>query len=119
MNKGKWYVVVFVIAVVVLAIFIYLKTTSKNEKFIFDGVEIVELNIDNSETISEEKAREIAVLQFEKLGESNLDIYNLKLKKIERNNGEYFYYINSSENTLEISVKGGVVTRINNVLIER
>ena len=58
----------------------------------------------------------MAIKQFKKLGE-NINEKELKVMKIQRK-GEEYYYISSKENTLEIKLKGGKVTRINSATVE-
>lgn len=81
------------------------------------GIKVVETNIQKDSEITEEKARKSAVKQFKVLGEKNVKEDKLSVKKILRNEEEY-YYISSAENTLEIQVRGGKITRINSATVE-
>ena len=67
--------------------------------------------------ITEEKAVEKALKRFEKMGEENLTKDNLEVLKILRNE-EYYYYISSPDNSLEIRVSDGKIVRENSVLVE-
>ena len=65
---------------------------------------------------SEQKAKEAAIKQFKKLGEKT-NKNDLTLKEIKRN-GEKYYYITSKQNTMEIKIQGGKITRINSAPVE-
>ena len=60
----------------------------------------------------EDRAREIAAAEFEKLGEK-VDKSSLTVLNLERKDGLMYYYIKSEKNTCEVRQKDGVVTRIN------
>ena len=81
------------------------------------GIEVVQSDKEENEGITEEEARKVAKKQFKKLGEKNIKEENLQVKKIQRS-GEEYYYISSAENTMEIQIKGGKVTRINSATVE-
>ena len=81
------------------------------------GIKVVETNIEKNNEITEEKARKSAVKQFKVLGEKNVKEDKLSVKKILRGEEEY-YYISSAENTLEIQIRGGKITRINSATVE-
>lgn len=108
--------IILCVIVIIVALIIIFKP-SNNKKITSDGVEIVQAKIDSNEAISEEDAKELAIKQFKKIGESDIDEGNLKVLKIQRQ-GEEFYYIASKENTVEIQIIGGDITRINSVVIE-
>ena len=63
--------------------------------------------------ITEKDANKLAVKQFKELGEKTKES-ELKTMKIQRE-GEEYYYISSKQNTLEIKIQSGEVTRINSV----
>ena len=67
--------------------------------------------------ISENDARKVAKKQFEALGEAKIKTDELKVQQIRRS-GEEYYYISSKENTLEIRIKYGKITRLNSVSVE-
>lgn len=71
----------------------------------------------NKEEIKEKKAREIAKKRFEKLGERNVDENSLTVSKIQRD-GDLYYYICSLNNTIEINVYSGKVTRLNTAVVD-
>ena len=108
-------IILCVIAIVVSLIIILKPKSSK--KVTADGVEIVQAKIGSNEQISEKEAKKIAVKQFKKIGESNIDENNLEILQIQRKGTEY-YYVASKENTLEIKIAGGTITRINSVVVE-
>lgn len=108
-------IILCVIAIVVSLIIILKPKSSK--KVTADGVEIVQAKIGSDEQISEKEAKKIAVKQFKKIGESNIDENNLEILQIQRKGTEY-YYVASKENTLEIKIAGGTITRINSVVVE-
>ena len=108
-------IILCVIAIVVSLIIILKPKSSK--KVTADGVEIVQAKIGSDEQISEKEAKKMAVKQFKKIGESNIDENNLEILQIQRKGTEY-YYVASKENTLEIKIAGGTITRINSVVVE-
>ena len=63
--------------------------------------------------ITQKDANKLAVKQFKELGEKTKES-ELKTMKIQRE-GEEYYYISSKQNTLEIKIQSGEVTRINSV----
>lgn len=70
----------------------------------------------NQKEISENDARKAAVKKFKELGEK-VSKDDLSVLKIQRD-GEEYYYIKSEQNTLEIAVRGGKITRVNSVVQE-
>lgn len=80
------------------------------------NIELVDTEIRGEDEITEEQARKVAVKQFKKLGEKKVKQEDLNVKKILRSQEEY-YYISSAENTLEIKIKGGTITRINSAVV--
>ena len=62
--------------------------------------------------IDENRAKEMAVAQFEKLGEKTSKD-QLQVYPLERNDGKYYFYIKSSKNTCEIRKEDGTITRVN------
>ncbi len=81
-----------------------------------DGVEIVDSEVKSGEKTSEKQAKKTAVKQFKNLGEKVKE-EELEIMRIQRK-GEEYYYVTSKENTLEIKISTGKVTRINSVLVE-
>jgi len=71
----------------------------------------------NNEKITEDEAKDIAVQRFTALGEENVSSTAISVKKIRRS-GEEYYYITSAENTLEVKIKGGKITRVNSVIVD-
>lgn len=111
---SSYNIAIFVcIALILISLFIILKP---NKKYTSNGIEIIQTGIEENEEISEEDAKKAAVKQFKKLDE-NVKEENLKVVKIKRESIEY-YYITSAKNSIEIRIKGGIIERINSVLIE-
>lgn len=81
-----------------------------------DKIEIVESEVKSGEKTSEKQAKKTAVKQFKNLGEKVKE-EELEIMKIQRK-GEEYYYVTSKENTLEIKISTGKVTRINSVSVE-
>jgi len=107
-------VLLCVITIIVTLLIIF---KPNNKKITSEGVEIVQAKLGSDEEISENDAKKLAIKQFKKIGESNIDEESLKVLKIQRK-GKEFYYISSKENTLEIQILGGNITRINSVVVE-
>lgn len=82
-----------------------------------DGVKIVLTEMKEDDEIKEDQAKRVGVKQFKLLGEKDIKESDLKIQKIQRKGVEY-YYITSSKNTMEIKIKGGIVSRINAVFVE-
>ena len=82
-----------------------------------DDVSVVEEEL-SGDMISEKDARKLAKKQFKEMGEKGVKEKELEVLKIERE-GEEYYYISSAENTLEIKLTTGEITRINSVKVEK
>ena len=67
--------------------------------------------------INEQEARKLAVKQFKELNERWVKEKDLEVLEFSRAN-EYYYYISSKENTVEIKKDGGKITRINSVPVQ-
>ena len=93
-------------------------TEEYNNNDTHETMDVIDTGTDSQEDISEDKAKKTAIKQFEKLDEKGLKKDDLEILKIQRDGKEY-YYISSPQNTLEISVKGGEITRINSVKVEK
>lgn len=100
------------IIIIAVSLIIFFKPTKKVTPY---GLEVIDTKIAKEDNITEENARKSAVKQFKKLGEK-IKEEDLKITKIQRK-GEEYYYITSSENTLEIKIKGGEITRINSATV--
>ncbi len=81
------------------------------------GIEVATTKIAETEEITEEEAVKLAIEQFKKIGEKNIDKSKLEVLKILKNKEEY-YYISSPQNTVEIKIKGGKVTMINSATVK-
>ena len=74
-------------------------------------------NRNSANEISEQEARKLAVKQFKELDEKWIKEKDLEVLEFSRAN-EYYYYISSKENTIEIKKNGGKITRINSVPVQ-
>lgn len=101
---------VVIILISLITIFI-LDTTQKT----FGGKIASIFSIDTE--ITEENAVTKAIDRFDEMGEENLTEENLEVLKILRK-GEYYYYISSPNNSLEIRISDGKIVRENSVLVE-
>ena len=119
-NIKKWvkeYIGVLIIATIIITlVVITIILIFKPKEKTVDGVKIISSKMQNDEEITEEKAREIAVKQFKRLGEK-IEEKELEVVQIIRKEEQY-YYISSPKNTLEIKIKGGVITKINTVVVQ-
>mgnify|MGYP004509368511 CR=1 FL=1 len=104
-----------VIIIVVSLVIVFMP--EKKEKIMLDGVEVIQSNTKEGSEISEDNAKELAIKQFKELGENDLSENAVSCLKILRDEDEYFY-IKSKQNTLEIKVKGGQISRINSVPVK-
>lgn len=102
------------IILILISLFIIFKPNKKVTPY---GIEVVNTSVKQDEEITEDEARTAAKKQFEKLGETGIKKEQLNVQKIQRQ-GEEYYYISSANNTLEIKIKGGEITRINSATVE-
>ena len=63
------------------------------------------------------KALKVARKKFEELGEK-VNEKDLEILKIERK-GEFYYYISSKENTVEVRISDNKITRVNSVVVDK
>lgn len=105
--------VVALIALICGCIYIGIK---RDEVVTSSGIRVVSTYVKDGEKISEEKARKAAVKQFKRIGE-DVKAEDLTIMVILRDGNEY-YYITSSQNSLEIKIEGGKIERINTVPVE-
>lgn len=99
--------------VLITSLCIILKPETKKTP---SGITVVSIKTKENEEITEEEAKELAIKQFKKIGEKNLEKDKINIIKIDRN-GEEYYYVTSAENTAEIKIKGGQITRINSASV--
>ena len=99
--------------VLITSLCIILKPETKKTP---SGITVVSSKTKENEEITEEEAKELAIKQFKKIGEKNLEKDKINIIKINRN-GEEYYYVTSAENTAEIKIKGGQITRINSASV--
>lgn len=92
------------------------KTTANNEATKKEDVKVVE-NGNSANEITQQEARKLAVKQFKELDEKWIKEKDLEVLEFSRAN-EYYYYISSKENTIEIKKDGGKITRINSVPVQ-
>ena len=101
--------------VLITSLCIILKPETKKTP---SGITVVSSKTKENEEITEEEAKELAIKQFKKIGEKNLEKDKINIIKIDRN-GEEYYYVTSAENTAEIKIKGGQITRINSASVTK
>lgn len=99
--------------VLITSLCIILKPETKKTP---SGITVVSSKTKENEEITEEEAKELAIKQFKKIGEKNQEKDKINIIKIDRN-GEEYYYVTSAENTAEIKIKGGQITRINSASV--
>ena len=99
--------------VLITSLCIILKPETKKTP---SGITVVSSKTKENEEITEEEAKELAIKQFKKIGEKNLEKDIINIIKIDRY-GEEYYYVTSAENTAEIKIKGGQITRINSASV--
>lgn len=92
------------------------KTTANNEATKKEDVKVVE-NGNSANEITQQEARKLAAKQFKELDEKWVREKELEVLEFSRAN-EYYYYISSKENTIEIKKDGGKITRINSVPVQ-
>lgn len=80
-------------------------------------------DIDNNTTVNttgdanESAARLIAASKFRELGENNVSENSLNVMKLQRQ-GEEYYYVSSDNNSVEIKISSGKITRVNSIPVE-
>ena len=92
------------------------KPTANNEVTKKEDVKVVQ-NGNSTNEITQQEARKLAVKQFKELDEKWINEKELEVLEFSRAN-EYYYYISSKENTIEIKKNGGKITRINSVPVQ-
>ena len=92
------------------------KPTANNQVTQKEDVKVVE-NGNSANEITQQEARKLAVKQFKELDEKWIKEKDLEVLEFSRAN-EYYYYISSKENTIEIKKDGGKITRINSVPVQ-
>lgn len=92
------------------------KTTANNEVTKKEDVKVVQSGNSTNE-ITQQEARKLAAKQFKELDEKWVREKELEVLEFSRAN-EYYYYISSKENTVEIKKDGGKITRINSVPVQ-
>ena len=114
--RKSFYLYRFVVLAILVAIVIALAIAFCSKKISTTSeIEIVSTNVKEGEKITEDQAKNVAIEQFKILGEKT-DISGLSVDKIKKQ-GEEYYYISSRENTLEIKIVGGVITKVNSVAV--
>lgn len=124
-NNKKNKIVIISILCIVLILMWVIMFVLKKDKVDNNQLNLVNGNVSTNEQLnnasqdstSEEDARNIAVNKFKELGESDVIKDKLSVKKIKKKDGEY-YYISSVNNTLEIRIADGAITRINSVKVK-
>lgn len=72
---------------------------------------------ENSDEQKKKKAIDVALNKFRELGE-NVNENELEVMKIKRKN-EYYYYISSKQNTVEVRLSDNKIIRVNSILVEK
>lgn len=111
--QGRNIVILLCGILVISSLYIILKP---EPKVTTSGIKVVETNIKENDEMTEEEARKVTVKQFKEIGEK-IKEDELNVRKIIRNEEEY-YFISSAKNTLEVKIKGGIITRINSATVE-
>lgn len=107
------FLIILLIVFVVWIATIYILDKTKN---VFDGKIVSLVNL--KEKTPEEKVVETAIKRFKELGETGLKQEDLEVLKILRK-GDYYYYISSPNNSLEIRISDGKIVRENSILVEQ
>lgn len=114
------YNIAILACIVVIAVSLYIliiKPRISSKKIVTpSGIEVAQISVKENEEITENQAKKLAVKQFKKLKE-NVKESDLKVTKIQRQ-GVEFYYVVSAENSVEIKILGGKITRINTAPVE-
>ena len=114
-NYNKLVIIIVCLVVVIGGLYYifnyYQKSNTKTDDV---KSETANENYDNG--ISEDEAKDIAIKQFATLGEE-VKKDKLNVIRIQRNSKEFFY-ISSPNNTIEIAILDGKITRINSNLVE-
>lgn len=128
--KKKLIISVIIILLIIVGFTVYKKFYNPNpsDEEILKGIEAKDKirnelqNVINGKENPEEgyqisisEARDKAIIIFNSLGENNLNKDNVKVREIERE-GKKYYYISSLENSAEVEINTGRITRINNVI---
>jgi predicted metalloprotease len=92
------------------------KTTENDEVTKKEDVKVVQSG-NSANEITQQEARKLAAKQFKELDEKWVREKELEVLEFSRAN-EYYYYISSKENTIEIKKDGGKITRINSVPVQ-
>lgn len=117
LKKRKIKVREIAIIVLTLIIMVCIIIICKPQKIITPaGIEVVNTGVREDTEISEKNAKKVAVKQFKKLGEKSVKEKEITILKIKRED-EYYYYLTSKQNTMEIKILGGKVTRINSATV--
>lgn len=92
------------------------KATTNVEVSKKDEIKVVQ-NGNSANEITQQEARKLAAKQFKELNEKWVKENDLEVLEFTRGQ-EYYYYISSKENTIEIKKDGGKITRINSVPVQ-
>lgn len=116
-KKGRYNLynitVIICFALIVLSLCIIFEP----DKYVRAGIESVQTMISKSKEekeISQDDAKDIAIEKFKELGENDITKDDIKAIQVERED-ELYYYVYTKKNSIEISIKGAHITRINAV----
>lgn len=110
------YNLAILVSIIIILISLYIIFIPNEKITTPSGLEVEQSNMENEKEITEKQAKKLAVKQFKKLKE-DVKEEELNIIKIQRESEEY-YYITSVNNSLEVKIKGGKITRINAALVE-
>lgn len=128
--RKKILIVLSIIVIAVVGFVIYKKVYNPNpsREYILKGIEHKDKirnelgnvingieNPSEDYEISISDAKDKAIIIFESLGEKNLNKDNMEATEIKRK-GVRYYYITSANNSLEIEINTGRITRINTIV---
>ena len=116
MKKGKLYKVAIIVCIAIIlgAMYIIFKP---DKKVTPSGIEVVSMTWKKADKeITKDTAIDMAQKQFKILGET-INKEELKVTKFQRK-GEEYYYVTSLQNSVEIQVKSGNITKINAASVE-
>jgi short subunit fatty acids transporter len=104
------------IIVILVSLYIIIEPNINVNFNLFEAKSQEETSVDETKQITEKDARKIAKKKFKELGEKKVEEDDLSVTQIQRE-GNLCYYVCSSENTVEINISGGKITRVNSVAV--
>ena len=114
--KSKKIIIISIVSVILIAIIVFVCVYGLDATKNTFGGKISSI-FKQDKDITEEKAVTKALNRFTEMGEANLTSNDLEVLKINRK-GEYYYYISSPQNSLEIRISDGKIVRENSILVD-